>query len=101
MNCLSKTRFFLTISFTSCVLLSTAQTVVNDNGIRYLIENESAIIARQDKELKGDIVIPDSISYNGVKYCVTSLVSPTNLTAWSSNMVSCEGRLSENYRPLN
>ena len=38
-----------------------AQTVVNINGIRYLIENEKAIVGRQDKDLSGDIVIPPSI----------------------------------------
>lgn len=68
-----------------------AQTVVNVNGLRFLIENGNAIVGRQDKELSGDIVIPSSIEYDGTTYPVTGFVQPTNLTAWSSNSVTTEG----------
>ena len=68
-----------------------AQTVVNINGIRYLIENEKAIVGRQDKDLSGDIVIPPSIEHDGRTFPVTEFVQPTNLTAWSSNTVTTEG----------
>ena len=68
-----------------------AQTVINSDGIRYLIENDHALIGRQDKDLSGAVVIPSSISYDGKSYNVTGFVAPTNLTAWSSNEVTCEG----------
>lgn len=68
-----------------------SQTVVNVNGLRFLIDNGNAIVGRQDKELSGDIVIPASIEYEGQNYPVTSFVQPTNLTAWSGNSVTTEG----------
>lgn len=68
-----------------------AQTVVNVNGIRYLIEDGSAIVGRQDKDLSGDIVIPSSIDYDNNIYPVTGFVQPTNLTSWSSHSVTTEG----------
>lgn len=68
-----------------------AQTVFNSDGIRYLIENDHALIGRQDKDLSGDVVIPSSISYDGKSYIVTGFVDPTNLISWSSNTVTCEG----------
>lgn len=71
--------------------LVNAQTVTNVNGIRYLIEEEEAIIARQDKDLSGDIIIPSSIEFDGKSYSVIGLVDPTNITAWSSNKVTVEG----------
>lgn len=70
---------------------SLAQTVTTVDGIRYLIENEKAIVGRQDKELDGDIVIPEMIEFEGKSYSVTGMVSPTNITAWSSNTVTVEG----------
>ncbi len=75
-----------------CVsLFSFSQTVVNVDGIRYLIENGFAIVGRQDKELSGDISIPSSIEYGGINYAVTGMVEPTNITAWSDNTVTTEG----------
>jgi len=68
-----------------------AQTVINSDGIRYLLEDDHALIGRQDKELAGAIVIPSCISYDGKSYNVTGFVAPTNLIAWSSNTVTCEG----------
>lgn len=68
-----------------------AQTVVNVDNIRYIIEDGKALIGRQDKELAGDIVIPDKITHDGINYVVSGFVSPTNITAWSSNTVTCEG----------
>ncbi len=68
-----------------------AQTVVNCDGIRYLIENDHALIGRQNKDLSGAIVIPSNIQFEGKSYSVTGFVAPTNLTAWTSNTVTCEG----------
>ena len=67
------------------------QTIVTYNGLRYQIENNNAIVGRQDKELSGEIVIPSSIVCDGETYSVTGFVQPTNLTAWSSNTVTTEG----------
>lgn len=71
--------------------VSYGQTVINIDGIRYLIEGDHAVIGRQDRELSGDINIPESIDYNGQSYTVTGFVEPTNITAWSSNTVTVEG----------
>lgn len=85
-----KSTLSLLMTFLS-VSSAFAQTVTNVDGIRYLIEGNSAIVGRQDKELSGNIVIPESIMYNGTSYQVTGMVSPTNITAWTSNTVTTEG----------
>ena len=71
--------------------MSYGQTVVNVDGLRFLIENGDAVVGRQDKELSGDIVIPATIEYEGNNYNVTGLIEPTNVTAWSNNTVTTEG----------
>ena len=86
---LYKRLFFVLLACLPISLM--AQTVINSDGIRYLIENDHALIGRQNKDLSGAIVIPSSISYDGKSYNVTGFVDPTNLTSWSSNIVTCEG----------
>jgi hypothetical protein len=72
-------------------LIAYPQDVVNVNNIRYILEDGHALIGRQNKELAGDITIPDSISIDGTKYLVTGFVYPTNVTNWSSDRVTVEG----------
>lgn len=91
MNTLIKRLMICLMVFVSSCIPSVAQTVVNVNGLRFLIENGVAIVGRQDKELSGAIEIPSSIEYEGKAYPVTGFVTPTNLTAWSSNTVTTEG----------
>ena len=86
---LYKRLFFVLLACLPISLM--AQTVINSDGIRYLIENDHALIGRQNKDLSGAIVIPSSILYDGKSYNVTGFVDPTNLTSWSSNIVTCEG----------
>lgn len=52
-----------------------AQKTVTIDGIKYHIENGEATIAVQDETLSGDIVIPESISYDENNY---SVVRATN-----------------------
>lgn len=65
--------------------------VIKDNGLLYKIEDDYVLVARQDKNLSGNIVIPESISCEDRNYPVKGFVDPTNLTAWSSNIVTTEG----------
>ena len=71
-----------------------AQEIATIDGIKYHIENGEATIAVQDENLSGDIVIPESISYNGNNYVViratngafqntdiTSIILPNSITA--------------------
>lgn len=67
-----------------------AQTVTTVDDIRYLIEDDHAVVGRQDKELAGDITIPASISYNGSDYSVTAMVEPTNIVFYGDNTVRTE-----------
>lgn len=69
---------------------SLAQTLTTIDGIRYLIEDGHAVVARQDKDLGGDIVIPASIEYGGTHYDVVELAAPTNIVHYSDNTVSTE-----------
>ena len=87
-------RFFRYLVLFALIIsanLSDAQTVTNVNGLRYLIDGNNAIVGRQDKELSGNIIIPETIDYNGNSYTVSGLVEPTNITAYSSNTVTVEG----------
>lgn len=84
-------RIFLLITLCWYVAYGFAQTVINVDNIRYIIEEGKALIGRQNKELAGDIVIPNKITYAGTEYVVSGFVTPTNITAWSSNTVICEG----------
>ncbi len=84
-------RIFLLITLCWCITECFAQTVTNVNNIRYIIEDGKALIGRQDKELSGDVVIPEKITYSGTDYVVSGFVSPTSITAWSSSTVTCEG----------
>lgn len=85
-----KKLLFTFISSLLCIL-SYSQDVVNVNGIRYILEDDHALIGRQNKELSGSIIIPESITIDGRSYSVTGFIKPSNLTAWSSNEVTTEG----------
>jgi hypothetical protein len=89
-----KKLLFVIVFLVSSITLSSfcySQTVTNINGIRYIIEENYALIGRQDKELSGNITIPASINYNDKEYSVTGFVSPTNITSWSDNSSTTEG----------
>lgn len=60
------------------------------DGIRYILANQHATIARQNKDLDGDIVIPETVTFEGNTYTVTNFIEPTNIISWSSNYVTCE-----------
>lgn len=64
-------NMFLCITFFNAM----AQKTVTIDGIKYHIENGEATIAVQDETLSGDIVIPESISYDENNY---SVVRATN-----------------------
>ena len=55
---------------------ASAQTVVTVNNIHYIIENDEAVVGRQDKNLKGDIIIPSTIEHEGRIYSVTRIINP-------------------------
>ena len=46
---------------------------VEVDGIYYDISETTATVTYGDNEYSGDIVIPESITYNGSKYSVTSI----------------------------
>ena len=68
-----------------------AQTVTTVGDIRYLIEDDHAVVARQDKELTGPVTIPAEIEYGGQSYAVTEMVKPTNLEGVAGGTVGIEG----------
>lgn len=84
-------KFLLTLISSLMCIVSFSQNVVNVDGIRYILEDNNALIGRQNKELSGSITIPESITVDGQNYSVTGFVEPTNLTEWSSNEVTTEG----------
>jgi len=60
------------------------------NGVRYILKDGEATIGRQNKELTGDVIIPETVDHDGVSYTVVDMVKPTNIIAWSSNRTTCE-----------
>ena len=53
--------------------ISASADVVEVDGIYYDISENNATVTYGDNEYSGDIVIPESITYNGSKYSVTSI----------------------------
>ena len=70
-----KKLFILTMLF-ACSLVVQAQTFFKIDGVRYMIEDDHAVVARQDKELTGDINIPATVTYEDTEYNVTRLMNP-------------------------
>lgn len=69
-------KILLFVLLCTCSLVLQAQTFFDVNGIRYMIEDNHAVIARQDRELTGDFVIPATVTYGNTEYSVTRLMSP-------------------------
>ena len=46
---------------------------VDDNGIRYIINDDAATVARQGTALSGEIIIPGQITYKDLVYAVTTI----------------------------
>lgn len=84
-------RFLFSAAFCAVAMTGFAQTFTTVDGIRYEIKDDHAIVARQDKELDGHIVIPASIDYQEKPYAVTGMVAPTHLNVVADNTVWCEG----------
>ena len=53
--------------------ISASADVVEVDGIYYDISGTTATVTSGDNKYSGDIVIPESITYNNSKYSVTSL----------------------------
>lgn len=84
-------KSFFSVLFCFCALIAQAQTVAVVNDIRYLIEDDHAIIGRQDKNLSGDIKIPASIEWEETNYDVTDMVQPTRHEQFDDGVVEVEG----------
>ena len=70
-------KILLFVLLCTCSLVLQAQTTFFDvDGIRYMIEDDHAVIARQDRELTGDFMIPATVTYGNTEYSVTRLMSP-------------------------
>ena len=75
-----------------CCNIYAQQITRTIDGIRYVLENGYAQVARQDKSLSGDIVIPQSVTYEGNSYIVNSIIYPTNTTSYGGHTsISAEG----------
>ena len=53
--------------------ISASADVVEVDGIYYDISGTTATVTSGDNKYSGDIVIPESITYNNSKYSVTSI----------------------------
>ena len=91
MNKITKSLIYLTI-FLSCSISCFAQSIVNVNGVNYLIENGTAIIGRQNPDLSGEVVIPSTIVYEGNSYTVNGIIGPTATHTYGGmSSISAEG----------
>ena len=62
----------------ACSLTGSAQTFFTVDNVRYLLEDDHAVVARQDKELTGNIIIPATVNYGETDYNVTRLMNPND-----------------------
>lgn len=67
--------FLMTMLF-ACSLVVQAQTFFTIDDVRYMLEDDHAVVARQDRELTGNINIPSTVAYGETEYSVTRLLSP-------------------------
>ncbi|MCR5160113.1 MAG: leucine-rich repeat protein [Prevotella sp.] len=85
--------------FCTCSLAGMSQNRVTIDGVDYLLEattlgeqtTYTATIARQDKALSGEIIIPPAIEYEGQAYNVTGMVKPTLCDVYADATVEVEG----------
>ena len=65
-------RFFLTGIFLLCCSVMQAEVI---DGINYFLGSSSKIagVTSRNEKYSGDIIIPETVEYNGVTYSVTSI----------------------------
>jgi len=71
-----KKKLFIIVLLFACSLTGWAQTFFTIDGVRYMLEDDHAVVARQDVELTGNILIPATVTYEGTEYSVTRLMNP-------------------------
>lgn len=54
-------------------LCALAQETATIDGIRYYLAGGEATVMAQTEQLKGDIIIPETVNYEGAVFTVTSL----------------------------
>ena len=75
-----------------CTNARAEQVTAVIDGLRYLLNDGNAQVARQDKSLSGDIVIPEKVSFGGNDYTVNGIVYPTNTATYGGHTsISAEG----------
>lgn len=90
-------RIYIILMLSVMMCLSgMAQTMTTFNDILYEVKDGYAIVARQDKNLAGDIVVPHEISYNGSTIPVTGMVEPTLIDVYGDNTVDTENGAFQN-----
>lgn len=52
---------------------SKAQQIATIDGIKYILDNENALIMQQPETLSGDIIIPETVVYNEKTYIVNNV----------------------------
>lgn len=67
-------------------------TIVHKDAVRYILyPDNTALVARQNKDLSGEIFLRAKIVLDSDIYTVVGFVEPTELTAWSDNVITTEG----------
>ena len=56
-------------------LPAVAQTVVKVDGVSYALTSDNTAQIDKNEGCKGDVVIPDSIEYEGKRYLVNTMVN--------------------------
>ena len=66
--------------------------IIEYDGLRYRLSGGVVAVAQQDKSLSGDIVIPESITYDGTEYPITSIISPKSTATYGGHSsISADG----------
>lgn len=80
-------KAFVAFLLLSCISLTLqAQTEATIDGIKYMLFNGDATVLQQSDTLKGDIVIPEKVKYEGTDYTVSTLANQAFLNCWVTSI---------------
>ena len=88
----------LTTIIAACMMMPpavTAQTTATVDGVKYFLLDGEATVMAQTEQLEGDIVIPETVNYEGEAYSVVKLVDEAFAKQYGITSVTLPNSITE------